>query len=304
MAEPRILLLGANGQVGYALQRSLSILADVIPVSRKECDLSQASDVRALVRTVRPISIVNAAAYTAVDRAEQDEAGATTINAELPAILSEESRALDAALIHYSTDYVYDGTKTSPYIETDSPNPASIYGRSKLQGDLAVLDTPNGVVLRTSWVYCAYGQNFLKTILRLAKERTSLRVVADQFGAPTSADLIADVTAQVLRNVLRRSSGSTVSGLFHLTASGRTSWYEYATYIVDLAHRAGLPLTLDAEGIVGIPATEYPLPAARPANSVLATEKIRAAFDVRLPAWQDGVRAAVNLIANLEGAKK
>lgn len=304
MAEPRILLLGANGQVGCALQRSLSILADVIPVTRKECDLGQASDVRALVRTVRPTALVNAAAYTAVDRAEQDEAGATAINAELPAVLSEESRALGTALIHYSTDYVYDGTKTSPYIETDSPNPASIYGHSKLQGDLAVLDAPNGVVLRTSWVYSVYGQNFLKTILRLSKARTSLRVVADQFGAPTSADLIADVTAQVLRNMLRGSSGSTVSGLFHLTASGRTSWYEYAAYVVDLAHRAGLPLTLDAENIVGIPATEYPLPAARPANSVLATEKIRAAFNVRLPVWQDGVKAAVNLIANLEGVKQ
>jgi dTDP-4-dehydrorhamnose reductase len=231
--------------------------------------------------------IVNAAAYTAVDNAEKEEALATRINGEAPGVLAEEARRLGALLIHYSTDYVFDGGKPSPYLETDPPNPMGAYGRSKLAGERAIAAAGGDwLTLRTSWVYAARGKNFLRTILRLAAEREELRVVADQFGAPTWARLIAESTAQIVAAALReRATGTFASGIYHLTAAGETSWHGFASIIVDQARKVSLQPAPKVQRIVPITTEEYPLPAPRPRNSRMSLDGLERRFGLALPAW-------------------
>jgi dTDP-4-dehydrorhamnose reductase len=288
-----ILLTGKNGQVGFELQRALAPLGEIVAVDHADCDLAQPDAIRRLVKEVEPQIIVNPAAYTAVDKAEAEPALAQAINGVAPGLFGEEAKRLDALVVHYSTDYVFDGTKTGPYTEDDAPNPLNVYGRTKLAGEQALIASgAKHLIFRTSWVFGAHGGNFAKTMLRLAAERESLKIVADQFGAPTSAALIADVTAQILGQYLRcrPASADFAYGLYHLTAGSRTSWHEYAQEVVRLARTAGKPLKLGPEDIQAITTADYPLPARRPANSCLDTTKLRNTFGLVLPDWRQGLR--------------
>jgi dTDP-4-dehydrorhamnose reductase len=278
----RVLLTGKNGQVGWELSRALAPLGEIVAFDRGGLDLAVPDQIVSVVRSVRPDVIVNAAAYTAVDRAETEPESAHAINAAAAGVLAEESRRLGALLIHYSTDYVFDGTKDAAYVEEDSPNPLNVYGVSKLAGERAIraVDVPH-LILRTSWIYAARGKNFFLTIRRLLREKTTLRVVSDQIGAPTSAAALADATAEILRRHDRFALGK-MSGIYHATAGGSTSWHGFATQIARLerATLAGRP------GIVPIASSEYPTPAVRPRNSRLSNEKLLARLGVRLPSWE------------------
>lgn len=297
-ATPTLLVTGANGQVGFELRRSLAPLGRVVALDRSGLDLSRPDELRRVVRELRPDVIVNPAAYTAVDKAETEQDAAFAINATAVGVLAEEARKLGSLLVHYSTDYVFDGTKEGAYVETDAINPQSVYGKSKLAGEQAIAAVgATALVLRTCWVAGAHGGNFAKTMLRLARERDSLRVVADQFGAPTTAALIADVTAQVLGRVWLRSTRDTFpSGVYHLAASGETSWHGYATEVLRYAAARGVELKVDPERIEAIPSTSYPVPAPRPANSRLDTGKLQAAFGIYLPDWRQGVHHLLDQI--------
>ena len=277
-----ILLTGKNGQVGWELARALLPLGRAHAFGHAELDLADAAAVRRTLDEVQPDVIVNAAAYTAVDKAESETELANAINAAAPALLAQEAARRGALLIHYSTDYVFDGAKAAPYVESDATNPLSAYGRSKLAGEEGIRASGcDHLIFRTSWVYAARGANFLRTILRLAAEREALRVVADQIGAPTWARLIAEATAHALRQALRERSGGTFdSGVFHLAAAGETSWHGFASAIV--AGRGGLRV----QQVTPIATAEYPLPAPRPANSRLNTDAVRARFGLTLPDWQ------------------
>ncbi|MGK2915719.1 MAG: dTDP-4-dehydrorhamnose reductase [Porticoccaceae bacterium] len=282
-----ILLLGAQGQVGWELCRALAPVGRINAIGRSQCDLTDVDAVVELIRSRRPDLVVNAAAYTAVDRAETEPALAMRINAELPAVLAAEAKRLGALLVDYSTDYVFDGGKTTPYVEIDETNPGNVYGRSKLAGLRAIEASGcRHLVFRVSWVYGARGANFLKTMLRLAGERTELRVVADQIGSPTSAEFIADVTAQTL-SLLGRGKGD--EGVFHLAPAGETAWHGFACAIVEEARMAGAKLALGAAHIVPITAAEYPLPAARPPNSRMDCGKLVRTFGLHLPHWADAL---------------
>jgi len=286
----RILLTGCAGQVGFELQKTLAPLGEVVAVDQTQCDLADAEAIRKLVREVAPHIIVNPAAYTAVDKAESEPELAMAVNAWAPGILGEEAAKLDAWVVHYSTDYVFDGIKTAPYDENDTPNPQSVYGRSKLAGEQALLASgAQCLILRTSWVVGAHGGNFVRTILRLAAERGSLNVVADQIGAPTSAPLLADVTAHLIRQAEGQGHQSFPIGLYHLVAGGETNWHEYACYVVKCALAAGKSLKLKPENICAITTADYPLPAKRPANSRLNTDKLRQTFKLDLPDWKTGL---------------
>jgi dTDP-4-dehydrorhamnose reductase len=283
MAAP-ILILGGNGQVGWELQRSLSVLGPVVALTRAELDLVSVDAMQSVIQRYAPCAIVNAAAYTAVDKAETERELAWAINAKTPALLAKLAASASIPLIHYSTDYVYAGDKSDAYIESDATNPLSNYGSSKLAGDEAVLSSSaQAVVLRTSWVYAKRGANFLKTILRLAGERDALRIVADQRGAPTSAMLLADVAAHVLH---RMRSDPACRGLFHCTAAGDTTWHGYAQYIVEQALALGLPLKATPQAIAAITTADYPTPAQRPANSRLNCGALEQQFGLQLPPWQ------------------
>ncbi len=305
MTALRILLLGKDGQVGTSLQLRLAKLGDVSAHNRTTCDLGDANQLRNVIRATHPDLIVNAAAYTAVDKAETDAALCYRINAEAPVILAEEAKALGAWLIHYSTDYVFDGTKAAAYVENDPPSPLSIYGRSKLAGDRAIASTlSDHSILRVSWVYGAAGRNFARTILKLASERDELRIVADQFGAPTSADLIAATTAEIIVRYLvspDRENAAPARGVFNLASSGRTSWHHYAVELVREAKRQGWPLKLSEDKIVPISTKDYPTPAARPRNSLLDTTKLRHLLGSSLPQWQTPLRG---FIAQLHDANR
>ena len=291
----KILLLGSNGQVGWELQRSLAPLGEVVALQRDAAANPQGlcgdlEDLEALVRSVRavrPAVIVNAAAYTAVDKAESDANRARVVNATVPAMLAREAAALGSWLVHYSTDYVFDGSGDQPWHEDDATAPLSVYGRTKLEGEQAIRHSGcQHLILRTSWVYAARGGNFAKTMLRLAAEREELKVIADQIGAPTGADLLADVTALILHRLQMRPE---LGGTYHCVAAGQTSWHDYARHVVDWARAHGQPIKVAAEAVRPIPTSGYPTPAQRPLNSRLDTFKLRHAFGLHLPPWQQGV---------------
>lgn len=285
----KILLTGASGQVGFELRRSLAVLGDCLALSSVECDLRDAEAVRKVVRAYAPNVIVNPAAYTAVDKAETEAQQAMLINAQAPGILAEEARRIGAFLLHFSTDYVFDGRQTQAYSEEDLPNPQSVYGASKWAGEQAVQAyCPHHLILRTSWVVGVHGGNFAKTMLRLASERDTLNVVADQFGAPTSAALLADLSAHLIRQAAQQPQDFPY-GLYHATASGETSWYAYACYVIERARAVGKPLRLALDALKPILATAYPLPAQRPANSRLNNQKLQKTFGLYLPPWQVGL---------------
>jgi dTDP-4-dehydrorhamnose reductase len=285
-----ILLTGKSGQVGFELQRSLAPLGQVTAVDSSDCDLSNADTLRALIRQVRPQLIVNPAAYTAVDKAESDPVLARAVNAIAPAVMGEEAKSLGAAVIHFSTDYVFDGQKTGAYTERDVTAPLSVYGRTKLQGEQALaLATSQHLILRTSWVVGAHGSNFAKTMLRLAGEREQLKVVADQRGAPTSAALIADVSAHLVRRLQDKGSAEFPYGLYHMTAAGETNWCDYARFVIDQAQRAGKELRVTANDVQPIGTHQYPTAATRPLNSCLDSTLFRNTFGLQLPHWQHGL---------------
>jgi dTDP-4-dehydrorhamnose reductase len=296
----KILLLGKDGQVGWQLQRSLAPHGEVVACGRDRCDLADLEQIRSIVREIRPAIIVNAAAYTAVDRAESESDLAWRINAEAPGVLATEAATLDALLVHYSTDYVFDGSKALPYLETDPTAPLNAYGRSKLAGEEAIRAAGGkSLIFRTSWVFGARGQNFIKTILRLAREKDTLNVVADQVGSPTPAALIATVTGVVLA-MLAHGQGlkKGESRLYHLTASRPVSWCDFARTVVDLAGRSpGFDLRLKPEAINPIATSEYPTPARRPANSRLDCSKLESDFGLRMPDWQPYLERMLQLLA-------
>lgn len=291
-----ILLFGRNGQVGWELQRSLAPLGGLLALGAADCDLRDLDATARVIREAAPRVIVNAAAYTAVDQAESDAATALRINAEAPAVMAAEARRLGARLVHYSTDYVFDGRQATPYVETDAPAPQSAYGQSKLEGELAIeASGAAALILRTSWVFGVHGGNFVKTILRLARERETLRVVDDQIGSPTPAALLADVTALMLaRSRHERLPGAQV---FHLCAAQPLSWHRFAVTIVEQARALGLA-ALEPEAITPIPSREYPQPAARPANSRLDCRKLEERFDLRMPDWLPYLQRLLSLQEN------
>lgn len=287
----KILLFGRNGQVGWELQRSLAPLGQVIALDREGADglcgdLTNRAGLAGTVRRVKPNIIVNAAAYTAVDKAEYEPELAQRINGFAPGILALEAQELGAWLVHFSSDYVFDGRGSTPWQESSATGPLSVYGHSKLQGELAVTRCSKHLIFRSSWVYAARGQNFARTILQLALERDHLRVVDDQIGAPTGAELIADATAHALRIA---QSCPELAGLYHLAAAGSTSWHGYAQYVIEQARRAEQPIRLAPQAIQAIPTKDYPTPAQRPLNSRLDTSKFQKAFGLSLPDWQPGV---------------
>ncbi|MBN9601534.1 MAG: dTDP-4-dehydrorhamnose reductase [Afipia felis] len=289
MTALRILLLGKNGQVGAALRPRLACLGDLSAHDRTTCDLGDVARLRDVIRTARPDLIVNAAAYTAVDKAEAEHDLCHRINAVAPGVLAEEAKAAGAWLVHYSTDYVFDGNKASPYTEDDATAPLNAYGRAKCAGEQAIaVATPDHTILRVSWVYGIAGRNFATTILRLASERDELRVVADQWGTPTSADLIADVTAELAQRFILSDArrGHAARGCFHLAPSGYTSWHRYAIELVREARRQNWPLKLSEDTIVPITTKQYPTVAARPRNSVLDTTKLRHLLSFDTFPWQ------------------
>ena len=282
-----ILLLGKGGQVGWELQRALAPLGHITAHDVDTADFSQPGQVAAIVRAVRPQVIVNAAAHTAVDKAESEPDLARLINADTPGAIAAEAEQINALLVHYSTDYVFDGSGHAPRDENAPTTPLSVYGRTKLQGEQQIIDSGcRHLILRTSWVYAARGGNFAKTMLRLAGERDELKVINDQTGSPTGADLLADVTAHTLRAV---QSNPSLAGLYHLVADGETTWYDYARYVIEWARKQGHPLRVQPENILAVPTTEYPTPARRPLNSRLNTNKLKQAFGLTLPHWQQGV---------------
>jgi dTDP-4-dehydrorhamnose reductase len=287
----KILLLGKNGQVGWELQRSLAPLGEVLALDSKstDCcgDLNDLEGIAATVRAYAPDVIVNAAAYTAVDKAESEPAQAQRVNAEAVAVLAHEAQQLGAWLVHYSTDYVFDGSGTQPWQEIDAVAPLSVYGASKLAGEQAIQASGcKHLIFRTSWVYAARGNNFAKTMLRLASERDSLSVIADQFGAPTSAELLADVTAHAVRSAMAKPE---LAGLYHLAAGGETTWHSYACFVLEQAAAAGVALNVAPQQVAAIATSAYPTAAQRPLNSRLNTDKLQQAFALQLPDWQAGV---------------
>jgi len=288
----KLLLLGPEGQVGWELQRSLAPLGEVLVASRGTGgDLADLAALRATVRRLRPDAIINAAAYTAVDAAEAAREVAGRINAEAPGALGEEAASLGELLIHYSTDYVFDGSGARPWQETDRTAPLNAYGATKCEGEERIRASGcRHLILRTSWVYASRGKNFVRTMLRLGAERESLSVVDDQTGAPTGADLIADVTAQLLPAALARPA---TLGTYHLAAAGETSWCGFARHIFAVAREAGFPLRMAPEGLRPCATADYPTPARRPLNSRLCTDRLEATFGLAMPAWQSGVTRAV-----------
>ena len=290
----KILLLGKNGQVGWELQRSLQSLGEVIALDRlseSHCgDLLRPEGLADTVRAIQPHAIVNAAAYTAVDKAESDVQQARTINADAVGVLAREAAAIGAWLVHFSTDYVFDGSGTTPWREDDTTAPLSVYGQTKLEGEQQI--TESGVrhlVFRTSWVYAARGGNFAKTMLRLAQERERLAVIDDQWGAPTGAELLADVTALTLHQVLRGGMDD-ASGIYHLVAHGETSWNRYARYVLEQAQQIKPTLPIVAQEVQAVTTDAFPTAARRPHNSRLSTDKLQQRFGLQLPHWQAGVR--------------
>jgi dTDP-4-dehydrorhamnose reductase len=301
----KVLLTGKNGQVGFELARHLADTHhELVSVGSADCDLSKPAAIRDLIQTVKPDVLINPAAYTAVDRAESERDLAKAINADAPEVMAGELKKTGGLLIHFSTDYVFDGQKASPYNELDAPNPQSVYGQTKLLGEQAI--TASGVahiILRTSWVFGSHGHNFLKTMLRLAAEREELGVVNDQFGTPTSARFLAHTVTQMLGRLGPEKAGNqeaadraALTGLYHCSCSGRTSWYDYAEFAIELARNNGAKLKLQPSNLIPIPFSAYPTPAARPANSVLDNTKLEQTFGIQRPDWQSEVEQVIQAL--------
>lgn len=287
----KLLLLGKGGQVGWELQRSLALLGELVALDHESrefhADFSQPDRLVETVRAIRPDVIVNAAAHTAVDRAESEPELARKLNATAPSVLAQAASELGALMVHYSTDYVFDGSGERPWREDDATDPLSVYGKTKLEGEqLVVRNCPRHLIFRTSWVYAARGGNFAKTMLRLAKERDKLTVIDDQFGAPTGAELLADATAHAIRETLR-DPGKV--GLYHLVAGGVTTWNGYARFVLEQAHALGVELKAVPLAVEPVPTSAFPTPAKRPHNSRLDTSKFRKSFGLVLPSWEEGV---------------
>ena len=291
----KILLLGKNGQVGWELQRSLAPLGEVLALDRNSAshcgDLSNLEGLAETVRVFRPQVVVNAAAYTAVDKAESDSSTAHLVNALAPEVLSRACAALDAMLVHYSTDYVFDGSGQTPWLETDATGPLNVYGHSKLAGEQGIAKQgAKHVIFRTSWVYGTEGGNFAKTMLRLAQERDKMAVINDQFGAPTGAALLADITAMCLQQP------QALSGIYHLAAAGETTWHAYAEYVLQTAKRLKPEMAYKVKEVAAVPTSEFPTPAQRPLNSRLNCSKLQNDLQCQLPDWQKGVDAMLSKI--------
>ncbi|MCX2863589.1 dTDP-4-dehydrorhamnose reductase [Paucibacter sp. PLA-PC-4] len=291
----KILLLGKNGQVGWELQRALSPLGELVALDRHEgADLANTEALTATVRAQAPQVIVNAAAYTAVDKAESEPELARQINTLAPARLALEAKALGALLLHYSTDYVFDGSGSEARAEDAPTAPLSVYGRTKLDGEQAIRASGcQHLILRTSWVYAARGGNFAKTMLRLAAEREQLKVIADQIGAPTGADLLADLSAHMIRATRAQPA---LAGTYHAVASGETSWHAYAQHVIEFARARGKPIKVAPDQVLAIPTSDYPTPAKRPLNSRLANAKLQQRFGLTLPHWRQGVERMLHEI--------
>jgi dTDP-4-dehydrorhamnose reductase len=293
MTPTVILIIGKIGQVGWELRRTLAPLGRLVCVDYPEIDLTDAGSIRKWVRGTMPTVVVNAAAYTAVDKAETESERCHQINGVAPGILAEEAKRFGALLVHYSTDYIFDGTKQTPYVEEDAPNPLGAYGRSKLAGDQAVMQVDGAhLIFRLCWVYGARGQNFMLTMTRLAREREKLRIVRDQFGCPTWSRMIAETTALALKQVLAASDRAAFNGAYHLAASGQTSWHGFAEAIIGLMPEEGKKCKI----IEPITTPEYPLPAKRPAFSVLSCEKLQRTFGLKLPDWEEGLRQVLDKV--------
>jgi dTDP-4-dehydrorhamnose reductase len=291
-AAPKLLLFGKSGQVGWELQRSLAPLGHVTVVdfdSTEHCgDFANPIGIADTVRALRPDIIVNAAAHTAVDKAESEPELARLLNAATPGVLATEAQKLGALLVHYSTDYVFDGSGNQPWFETDTPAPLSVYGRTKWEGEQLIQQSgAQHLILRTSWVYAARGGNFAKTMLRLAQERERLTVIDDQWGAPTGADLLADVTAHAIRHLAQHPQDG---GVYHCVAAGETNWHSYAQEVLALAAQLQPTLRFKATEVAPVPTSAFPTPAKRPHNSRLNTAHLRQTFGLTLPDWQQGVR--------------
>ncbi|MFA7625277.1 MAG: dTDP-4-dehydrorhamnose reductase [Pusillimonas sp.] len=315
----KILLLGKNGQVGWELQRSLMPLGEVIALGREDSttlcgNLTRPDRVRATIRQIKPHVIVNAAAYTAVDQAEREPALAHQVNALGPAVLAEEARSLDAVLVHYSTDYVFNGSGSQPWLEDDRPDPLNVYGHSKLAGERAIRAIGcRHLIFRTSWVYAARGHNFAKTMVRLFKERDHLRVINDQVGAPTGADLIADITAHAIHQVTQKNTGdwpasdatstsSNTSDIYHLAAGGETSWFGYAQFLLSEYSKHGMAASnATLPDIQPVPSLAFPASALRPQNSRLDTGKLQRTFGLYLPPWQQGLQRLLDNLLPVVG---
>ena len=292
----RLLLFGKGGQLGWELQRSLAPLGELTALDFDStdfhADFSHPAALADTVRALRPDVIVNAAAHTAVDKAESEPELAAALNAHAPRVLAAEAARLGAWLLHYSTDYVFDGSGSQPRDEDAATGPLSVYGRTKLEGEEHIRASGcKHLILRTSWVYAARGGNFARTMLKLAAEREALSVIDDQIGAPTGADLLADITAHTLRAVLRQPR---LEGTYHVAAAGETSWHGYARFVIDWARQHGLPVKVASDAIQAVPTSAYPTPARRPLNSRLATHKLRRTFELTLPDWQAGVERMLN----------
>ncbi len=287
----KILLLGANGQVGWELRRSLAPLGEIRAYDRHTGNLLKLDDLSRLIRDFSPEAIVNAAAYTSVDKAESELDEAFLINSKAVEFLAKEAKLLNAWFIHYSTDYVFDGLKSGAYIETDTPNPQSVYGQTKYDGEESIKESKvKHLIFRTAWVYSKRGTNFIKTMIQLAKKQDELKVVNDQIGAPTGAELIADVTALCLYQIAQnKNSAHNLSGTYHLTPTGETSWHGFAQFIIAEALGLGVKFRASFENVQAISTSEYPLPAKRPSNSLLDTKKICNTFNVYMPPWQTHV---------------
>ncbi len=300
----KILLLGKNGQVGWELQRSLAFLGEIVAPASQDTkkyfcgNLQNLEALRTTIKAVAPDLIVNAAAYTAVDKAESEKDMAFLVNALAPEVLAQSAEEIGAVLVHYSTDYVFDGSGNRAWEEADITSPLNVYGCTKLEGERRVIASGcRHFIIRTSWVYASRGSNFAKTMLRLAQDKESLSVIDDQYGAPTGADLIADVTAHIVRQTAQQSA---LHGVYHLTARGETTWYDYACFVLNIAHGKGVQLNVTSEAVDAVRSTTFPTPAQRPMNSRLNCEKLERVFGLELPHWKGGVERMLTEVLECE----
>jgi dTDP-4-dehydrorhamnose reductase len=291
----KILLTGKDGQLGFALHRKLMSLGEVIATNRHELGLANPDAIKAFIDKTKPDIIINSAAYTEVDKAESEKLLAYQVNAVAPYVLAEKASELNIPIIHFSTDYVFDGLKHEPYLETDQANPQSVYGQSKWEGEEAIRHHKKHIILRTSWVFSAHSQNFLKTIMKLAQEKSSLNVVSDQMGTPTSSDVLANVTYSIVKTILKNINFKDF-GTYHATSMGDTDWFHYACFIVDEAMRLGLKMSMTSKDIKPISSNLYPTLAKRPTNSRLDSSKIKKTFMLELPHWEEEVKKVLKEI--------